>query len=844
MTLIIPLDQITAADARRVGGKSHACARLKQAGFPVPEGAAVATEGMGSVAALAELDGWLSHLPAEALLAVRSSAADEDSAGHSFAGIHETRLNVPRHGVPEAVRACWSSIGSPRALDYRRAVGLPTEGLSAGVLVQVMVQPVAAGVAFTIDPVTGAHEELVISASWGLGEALVSGLVDSDEFRVRKSDGMTVKRRLGTKRYRTVAEQGVSRLVESDEGERTKPSLSEEQVGELARLLVGLEQHFGAAQDVEWCHDGRQFWILQSRPVTTAARTGPEIEWTRANVREVLPDLPSHQTLDVCIDLLNHGFQSYYGRLLAPEAELGPCAKSFYGRLYFNLSQLRRTCELAGIPPAFVMRAMGHVEEIRPEDEIVPQQTLRRVLRTLPDMLRLLWLQFTLRRVFTRGLTLVNRRVSELAASQPERLSNADLWGVITCWRDEALRALETVLAVGSVGFYELRIQRICRSVGFPYERLLLTQVAVGEESVSARQAFDLLALAQQARREEQARGYFLLRPASYRSYREELQGTRFLRQFDQFLESYGHRGEHESDWALPRYREDPTPLLRAVQAHVEAVDDPAPGEIPARLQAEADQVWQEFVSRLNRWQRLVLVPLVQRLLGRMKRMYLWREQFRSEMMRAGSALRRWHLALAERFVAQGWLAEPEDYFCLTLDEVGSAVTGKWSREEVHSRIASRKTERAVWARLEMPLLMRESALPALIRQANSPLPETEVSVLQGLCISPGRAEGEVVVLREPTELGRMKRGAVLVAPATDPGWTPLFTLAAGVIVEVGGTLSHAATVAREYGLPALANVKDATRLLKDGDRVALDATAGFVQVRARALSAQKHAST
>ncbi len=140
-----------------------------------------------------------------------------------------------------------------------------------------------------------------------------------------------------------------------------------------------------------------------------------------------------------------------------------------------------------------------------------------------------------------------------------------------------------------------------------------------------------------------------------------------------------------------------------------------------------------------------------------------------------------------------------------------------------------RKAERRLWERLEMPLLMRESELPGLLARAGQTPAEPGSGVFQGQCLSPGRAEGEVVVLHEPSEFAGMKHGAILVAPATDPSWTPLFTLAAGVIVEVGGVLSHAATVAREYGLPAVANVKDATRLLRNGERVCLDATAGLV---------------
>lgn len=834
MGFLRSLDQVAASDAPRVGGKAYNCARLKQAGVPVPDGLALPAGAAADPAAQDELRAWLARFPAGVLLAVRSSAADEDSAGHSFAGIHETRLNVPREHVLEAVRACADSVRSPRALAYRRALGLPTDSVAAGVLVQVMVQPVAAGVAFTVNLVTGAREEMVINASWGLGEALVSGLVEPDEFRLRKSDGEVMARRLGTKGFRAVAELGVTRLVQVSEEEQSRPTLSDEQLRALAALLVRLENQFDASQDVEWCHDGRQFWILQSRLVTAAPRATPDIEWTRANVREVLPDLPSPQTAVFCINLLNNAFERFYGRLLAPESELGPVARVFFGRVYFNLTRLLSIGARVNTPPAVLLRALGHPERIRLEDEVVTPASPSQRLRALPDALRLAGRQVVLPWRIRREFAVLRRFLSDFEIPPAAFLSEADLWARMFRWKDSSEGTLEAVLALGGLTLYEMNLQGICRRVGFPYERLGLL-LAAGEKSVSAQQAFDLLALARSARSETQAREFFLRPSPAFERWREELRGTAFLPQFEEYLAKYGHRGAQESDWALPRYREDPSPLLAAVAVHLRADDTPAPESIRARQQAEAARAWEDFRAHLRPWQRPVLLPLARWLLGRVKRMYAWREQLRSEMMRVGAALRPWHLALAARFVARGALAQPEDYFFLTVEEVEQAVVGALPADELRARVARRRAERAAHAQIEMPLLMRESELPALIRRANATLPETELTLLEGLCVSPGCAEGEVVVLRDPTEFSRMKSGAILVAPATDPGWTPLFTLAAGVIVEVGGTLSHASIVAREYGLPALANVKDATRLLKDGDRVRLDASGGFVQMLARA---------
>src|SRR5262245_11266919 len=300
VTTFKTLDQIAADDQLRIGGKAYNCARLKQAGVPVPDAIVVPTDASDEQIRSIGLDPWLATVPRDARFAVRSSGIGEDSAGHSFAGIHETQLNVERNQLAEAVLLCRRSADTDQARVYRRARGISDEEARIGVLVQLMVPAVTSGVAFTLNPVTGA-DELVINAAPGLGEALVSGLVTPDEYRLRKSDLAVLESRPGS-------EIGAPLDVET-----------------LGGLLLRIEAHYRAPQDVEWCHDGTQFWIVQSRPVTAAAEVSNEkvevrrtqtadgtekisgIEWTRANLAEVLPDQLSPQALDTYEHLLERG---------------------------------------------------------------------------------------------------------------------------------------------------------------------------------------------------------------------------------------------------------------------------------------------------------------------------------------------------------------------------------------------------------------------------------------------------------------------------------------------------------------------------------------------------------
>jgi rifampicin phosphotransferase len=873
------LDELTAADLGSIGGKAYNCARLKQAGFPVPDGIVIPKDVADRE--LRELPGdpWFDTVPADTRFAVRSSGIGEDSEGHSFAGVHETQLNVERSGLTEAVVLCRRSAGSDQARAYRDARQLADGDVAIGVLVQCMVPAVTSGVAFTINPVTGA-DDIVVNAAWGLGEALVSGRVDPDEFTLSKRDAEVMSERLGVKNG------------------RTGPTLSHDQLRELGGLLSRIEQHYGAPQDIEWCHDGRRFWIVQARPVTAATRPNselrtenlelgtenlelgtenlelgtenlqlgtqnlplgtqnlergtqnseprtanpepertpnpaagtpnPETEWTRANLAEVLPDQMSPQCLDAYETMLNRGQQQFMGRLLAPFDELGPMFKVFNGRMYMNLSQMRRVATLIMAPTADLLRSLGHPEQIKPEDEIPTRAPLREILRCLPDFIRVGSYDVGIERVLRKHEARIREMCARFSSVDPRALSDRELMDAIEQWIESAPEAIQPVFVMSGVLARETAVRKLCNRVGFSYDRLVYPQLAAGARSVSTQQAFDLVALATAARHDTAAMAYLLKNDGTFSDFRSALAGTSFLEALDRFLDEYGHRGRYESDWALPRMHENPAAVLFAIREQLDArTQDPK--AISDRQTADANAAWRAFEARLTWWQRWTILPQARALIRRLKKQYGWREQVRSDLTRILRYMRGYHLALAERFVERGWLDRRDDYFLLRLDEIAAVIGGVESGPGLRGIAARRAVELAEQKDLPIPMLMRESELPALMRRPAA-APDGDADVLTGLCVSPGAVNAEIVVMKDPSEFATMKRGAILVAPATDPSWTPLFTLASGVIVEVGGMLSHASTIAREYGLPALANVKDATRILKTGDRVALDASGGRV---------------
>ena len=807
-----PLDRLDSADLARVGGKAFNCARLKQAGFPVPDGLVVFADAPDEAIAGVASHRWFESVPPDCLFAVRSSGVGEDSPAQSFAGIHETLLNVPLGELAAAVATCRASARSPRAYAYRKATGLDTASIEIGVLIQRMVQATVSGVAFTVNPLTGQADEIVINAARGLGEALVSGAIDPDEYIVRKSTGELLLRR-------TTGSAGL-------------PAMRDDDIAALAALLQRIESHYGAPQDVEWCCDDGGLWIVQSRPVTaTTSANAPDIEWTRANLAEVMPDLTSPQALAVFEELLNEAEKVNLGRFLAPEAELGPLVKSFAGRPYFNISQMRRVSRSAGMPPAVMLRSMGHPEAISPDDEVAPRLSAGQVVRRLPDFARLGWRHVRAASIVQATLARSAAALMEAKAVDPTRLTDAELFTAMNGWRRTGATEMQTVLLLAGVSFHERPVRQICERVGFPFEHLVYPQLAVGERSVSSQQAFDLVALADSARRDPHVRRILAeVRPDDYRQLRESLQGTAFLAALDRFLENYGHRGRYESDWALPRLHEDPTPIFQAIRAHLLDEAPPANDQEEARRERVAADAWTAFIAKLSWWQRQVTLPRIRRSVATIKRYYVWRERVRSDFIRVLAEVRRWHLALADRYVGRGWLDNRDDYFLVQLPEIGAVIDGTAPPETLRPIVAARRAEQERYRALRMPLFMKESDLHRLVRaSAVSGVADADGESLTGMPVSGGCVEADVVVVRDPADFEQMTRGAILVAPATDPSWTPLFTLASGVIVEVGGVLSHASTIAREFGLPAIANVKNATRRLKTGDRVRLDAMSGQI---------------
>ncbi len=829
------LQEITAEMAGEVGGKAMGLARLAALGLPVPPAFAVAASFFEEVRSRApdepEVEALARRLPRElrdaieagldALgpaangYAVRSSAAEEDTGAASFAGVHESYLGVSRAHVLPALLRCWASGFTDRALLYRRRMGLPSDPASIrmAAVIQRMLRPSAAGVLFTRSP-GNPESEMLIQAITGCGERLVRGEATPEEIRIPRRAGA-----------RGSAAPGAAVLPAS-------------RIEELAALALRAEAAWGSPLDIEWALEGDRLFLLQSRPIT-ATQPAPrdvwdeselpptdDTLWTRANLRELLPDLPSPLCLSMLarVDWIESNRR--FGVTVEPGSEL---LRVIEGRPYFNLTLMGEMGARLGFPLSRLARSLGHGADLA-GIPAAPSRPFAALLRHPVFAMRLLHIQASGGREILRFFDRVHEKVRGLRAEAVQSVSDARLLEILGEADGAGLDFLHSLqIAFSRVVSRTLVVEAMLPSGSDP-DRFINAAVAAGEKNISVRQGLDLLLLARLARAEGRVVQYLLEGSDGYQGYEIELEGTDFLPAFRSYLADYGHRGIHESDPAMPLYSETPAFLLRAIGAIAADPRSPDPETTLRTQDAAASAAWNELRRVLSWPERLLPLRLLLlgRAVGRLKEALALRERTRFEGMRTHAEYRRFLKEAARRFVHRGLLPEAADLFFLRAEEIEAILGGKKSQEEIHAVLQRRKDEIEGFRQTPMPNLVRESEIPRL-RERKVVAPGRR-GLFQGLPVGPGRVEGTVIVLEGPHQMDRMRRGDILVAPAIDPSWIPLFTLASGLVVEMGGTLSHGSIIAREYGLPAVVNIPGITGALKTGDRVLLDGSAGLVR--------------
>lgn len=832
LALIGAADVLSAAP-ERVGGKGRQLGLLRHYGLPVPDFFVIPSawsRQRGGVLPPALQDllqaelaarGWL-----DKPLAVRSSAVGEDAAAASFAGIFLSRLNIGGiSALTAAVGEIWASLDSPTAAAYRQRLKIAGEPAMA-VVVMPLLPAVASGIAFTCDPLNGRDDRIVVHANWGLGESLVGGEAAGDEY-VFAEDTTDVWRLLecrpGSKATMSVPAPGGGTehrpVTPTRAGEAVFNCEQAEALAALLRDAAVACDFVAPFYDLEWVWDGEQFWLTQARPVTrrphytyAGLRAQPPI-WTRGNTGEIMPE--PLQAMDWnfsrrgCNDLLEQGWK-LTGYPLLPGVQRAGLVD---GRLYLEAALLQwEAWDGIGVPPARINALMGGHQPAIATDPPSWRQRLRRLVRTLHYL--------------RRAPAMARRGDAEVG----EALALARKLRAVPLpdGNDDIVRLLHRVLkpARESAGMFFLQgsggsslsllldtLERFCPGES---EALGAALLAGGEPSVTAQQGYALLELAQLAK----------TAPIPGRPQED----PEFAAALADFLDRHGHRGHYETYLRNPRWSEAPELLL--VQLPTLAEVDAA--ALRERQRAAAEAAWQRLRRELPFWAR----PLIRAQVKAANRDSNRREAARSAMIALLATGRRLWLLIGERLVGEGALDCPEDVFHLMPGEVERHAYGLLPQQGLRARIASRRERFALWQATTPAEWFRPGGggLPQAGEMPRSTVKIGKKSAdgaWRGVATGTGVARGKVRRLRHPSEGLALQAGEILVAPSTDPGWTPLFLKAAGLVVETGGYMSHGAIVAREFALPAVVNLPGILDALRDGDEIVVDGLRGEV-VRVR----------
>ncbi|WP_276302689.1 PEP/pyruvate-binding domain-containing protein [Halorussus lipolyticus] len=887
---VISLEEEEATNLDLTGGKGANLARLVEAGMPVPAGACVTTaayqvladepdiraeieslegldpESADEIATKSEelrtkireteisehvqraISNVLDTLGADSY-AVRSSATAEDLPTASFAGMHETFLGIDQENVLEYVQECLASLFTERAVSYRLRNDISHLEVAMAVVVQAMVEPEVAGVLFTADPVSSNRHIASIDANYGLGDTVVAGDVSPDNARVDRRTGEVLEYEVGEKQLALRSGkdgQDEPSLEEVSTVRRESRSLTDAQLRELVEFGEDVEDLLGSPQDIEWALVDGEFMLLQSRPITSLyplpspAPTDDQLHiyfsiGHQQAMAEALPPL--------VVDWMRETVNRSVARFQSAEPEQSFAVEAGH-RVYVDLTPLLR----GEVTRKIALRVLDSMSEpatralediLDRRDDTVSQDTLTNRLRTLGRMSRRLLplavsnapdLLARLLKPFLLGppdAEHVRARVEQAGKTMAARVTQPES-------RSEQIR----------VGFEETELGTLVASVGSKSMPYLLAGVVAGnvlerlypdadDELTALSRGFDeeiateinqrLGDLADIAREHPDVEA--AIRDESSLSEIGDVDGgTEFVAAFETFLDDFGFRASNEIDLSRPRWRDDPLILFQTIQSNLRSSDQGEHRKHLAQLKQDAGEAAETLENRASRG---LFGPVKRPIVGQLIQVY-----------RGGIQLREHHKHGAARFLAAihdvvsdtgtelaraGVLEHPEDVWFLRKRELLNALDGESSldvdiseRRDTHQRYASL------------------SAPPILTSEGETPTGKSNGSpsehVLTGTPVSSGVVEGVAKVMYDPSEQS-ISKGEILVAPSTDIGWTPLFQDATGLVMEVGGRMTHGALVAREYGIPAVVSVANATDEIQSGERIRIDGERGTVEL-------------
>jgi phosphohistidine swiveling domain-containing protein len=756
-------------------------------------------------------------------VAVRSSATAEDLPGLSFAGQQETYLNVRGiAAVLDAVQRCWASLWTARAIGYRIQHGIDQDAVRLAVVVQRLVPAEVAGILFTAHPLTGRRDQVVISAAWGLGEAVVGGLVTPDTLTIHKATGQVITRETGDKQVMTVRVDGGTEEHPVPEALRRAPALDDRQAAELARLGVQIEQLYEQAMDVEWTLADGEFAIVQARPITalppeaaSPLETAPPIAWEipdpkvtyfRSSIIELMPDPLTPLFASLGRKAINAGTGQLFAEILGPGVVPDEICVTINDYAYYGMR----------LGPKLVWRLLVGIvsfwPKLRHSEQRWREGTHVRYVATLEC-----W----------QARPLSERSAAELLEGPRQIVAEA----VHTY---NVLQSGILGLAMGNEALFTVLYDRLIKRRDDPPAQAFL----LGFDSVPIVAEKALYDLAEWCRTRPGLADYIVRMPPPQLA--DQLGDAlappgiaagdwdQWQRRFHAHLEQYGH-ALYGLDFAKPVPADDPAPLLATCQMYLNG-QGTDPHERQRTLAARRDEASQIMLGRLKG----LRLKLFRKTLGWAQQYAPLREDSLADIGLGYPLLRRMLRELGRRLVQAGMIEQADDVYWLNESEATRAAAALDRGETPHSAMEIIRQRQAVWRAEQRvtppPALPERTGWTKVMDQAGPARAGQETGdTIQGVGASPGRVTAQARVLHGPEDFGQMRPGEALVAAITTPAWTPLFAMASAVVTDIGGPLSHGSIVAREYGIPAVLGTGVATRRIRSGQSIAVDGSAGVV---------------
>jgi pyruvate,water dikinase len=791
-------------------------------------------------------------------VAVRSSAVGEDEVKTSFAGQMDSFLFISEEKrLISCIKQCWASAFSERALSYRYLSNLSISDIEIAVIVQEMIFGDVSGVMFTVNPISCNINEILINSTYGIGEGIVSGELDTDSFYVNKQTN-SFSQNIVTKKHKIVfnekkGEGTCSIPVEREK--QNKPSLAPATVKELANIGKNIEKLYSRPQDIEWTVKLGRIYILQTRPITTLSyKEGSrekdfKIIWDNSNIIESFPGITKPLTFSVARMAWSSVFRQCAEAMGVPSDIIEKNEQIFdnmigliHGRVYYNLmSWYRLTSFFPGFKynRRYMEQMMGVKESYQFEEDEFKMLSKEGILG-LPKLLSVLYGIFknylTLDKDIKLFLENFEKYYAELTKKDIQSMEPWEIMEIFYQAKSKLLRGwrVSAINSYSAMFFYGL-VRSLTIKWGLDSTGSLHNDLFCGEKGMeSTKPTRELIVLAMEVKNDKKLYNLFVKNNEKtiLKELRENKEFSSFNRKFSDYLNKYGFRCMNELKLEEKSLKDDPSFAIQIIRNYLKLnkldLDEMNKKELEKRRKAE------QIVNEKLKWKPLKRMIFYWTLRNARKNVK-YRENLRLCRTKIFGLIREAARSIGNKFTQLGIIEQPDDIFYLEIDEIFDFIKGTSNFIDIKSLIEFRKKEYEKFERETLPNRFVTYGIVnnQEICENNDFSRESEQNrfVLKGVSCCPGIVKGKAKVILSPKDNIELN-GEIIVAERTDPGWVPLYPSASGLLIERGSVLSHSAIVARELGLPTIVGIKNLTKMVKDGQVIKMDAGKGIVYLK------------